>query len=83
VDVRDHRDDSRCLQSQDPALGQAVDFLESKLGACPAVSDERILAAIDLANACRKDSLPESTPGVSGESLYNAFRTITLRKQEA
>ena len=39
---------------------QAVDFLESKLGACPAVSDEHILAAIDLANACRKDSLPRS-----------------------
>jgi hypothetical protein len=39
---------------------QAVDFLESKLAACPAVSDERILAAIDIANACRKDSLPRS-----------------------
>jgi len=38
----------------------ASDFLETKLAACPAVSDERILAAIDLANATKRESLARS-----------------------
>lgn len=39
---------------------QAADFLESKLAACPPVSDERTLAAIDLANATKRESLARS-----------------------
>jgi hypothetical protein len=39
---------------------QVMDFLESKVAACPAVSDERIVAAIDLANATRREALPRS-----------------------
>jgi hypothetical protein len=39
---------------------EATDFLESKLAACPVVSDERIRAAIDLANASRNEALPRS-----------------------
>jgi hypothetical protein len=39
---------------------EAADFLEAKLGACPVISDERVRAAIDLANACRRDTLPRS-----------------------
>jgi hypothetical protein len=38
----------------------ATDFLGSKLAACPVVSDERIRAAIDLANASRNENLPRS-----------------------
>jgi hypothetical protein len=38
----------------------ASDFLEVKLAACPPVSDECILAAIDLANATKQESLPRS-----------------------
>jgi hypothetical protein len=39
---------------------QAVDFLGTKLASCPPVSDERILAAIDLANATKRESLARS-----------------------
>lgn len=39
---------------------QAVGFLDSELASCPHVSDERILAAIDLANATRRESLARS-----------------------
>ena len=39
---------------------QAVNVLESLLGACPAVSDERIVAAIDLANATQKETVSRS-----------------------
>lgn len=38
----------------------AADLLETKLPACPAVKDERIRTAIDLANASGQDSLPRS-----------------------
>lgn len=40
---------------------QAVSVLESILPTCPAISDERILAALDLANATRKETFPRST----------------------
>src|SRR5262249_27479732 len=39
---------------------QAVHVLESLLVTCPAVSDERILAAIDLANTTTRETLPRS-----------------------